>query len=216
MALINACIFDLDGVIVDTAGYHYKAWKRLCNELGFDLTPEENEQLKGISRDESLEILLKKGWVTLSDADKEKYKELKNEWYLEYIDSMGAEEILPGVIPFLYEIKESGRKIVLGSASKNASVILKKTGLYNLFDEIIDGNKVTKGKPHPQTFLLGAEAVRVEPVECAVFEDAVAGIEAALAAKMYAIGVGNAMVLEKAHYIIPGFENVSANFLKDL
>ncbi len=216
MAVINACIFDLDGVIVNTAGYHYEAWKRLCNELGFDLTPEENEELKGISRVESLEILLKKGNVTLSDADKQHYMEMKNEWYLDYVDTMAGEEVLPGVLPFLYDVKESGKKIVLGSASKNAVKILTKVGLVNLFDDIIDGTKVTKGKPHPQTFLLGAEAAGVKPKHCAVFEDAVAGIEAALAAKMYAIGIGESTILKKAHVVIPGFEGADIKLLKDL
>ena len=216
MAVIKACIFDLDGVIVNTAGYHYEAWKRLCNELGFDFTQEENEELKGISRVESLEILLKKGGITLSDADKEKYMDLKNEWYLDYIDSMGADEILPGVITFLYDVKESGRKIILGSASKNAVTILKRVGLINLFDEIVDGTHVTRGKPHPQTFLLGAEAMRIKPKKCVVFEDSVAGIDAALAAKMYAIGIGDAMVLSKAHRVFPTFEHIRADMLKEL
>lgn len=216
MALIRACIFDLDGVLVDTAHYHYLAWKRLCNELGFDLTEEENEELKGISRVESMEILLKKGGVTLSDADKKNYMDMKNEWYLEYVDTMAGGEVLPGVVPFLYDVKESGRKIVLGSASKNAVKILTRVGLVNLFDDIIDGTKVTKGKPHPQTFTLGAQAAGVKPKECVVFEDAAAGIEAALAAKMYAVGVGNPDVLKKAHRVIPGFQQLKIDMLKEL
>ena len=216
MALIRACIFDLDGVLVDTAHYHYLAWKRLCNELGFDLTEEENEELKGISRVESMEILLKKGGVTLSDADKKNYMDMKNEWYLEYVDTMAGGEVLPGVVPFLYDVKESGRKIVLGSASKNAVKILTRVGLVNLFDDIIDGTKVTKGKPHPQTFTLGAQAAGVKPKECVVFEDAAAGIEAALAAKMYAVGVGNPDILKKAHRVIPGFQQLKIDMLKEL
>ena len=216
MAFIRACIFDLDGVLVDTARYHYKAWKRLCNELGFDLTEAENEELKGISRVESLEILLKKGGVTLSDADKKHYMDMKNDWYLEFVDTMAGEEVLPGVVPFLYDVKESGRKIVLGSASKNAVKILTRVGLVNLFDDIIDGTKVTKGKPNPQTFKLGAEAAGVKPKECVVFEDAAAGIEAALAAKMYAVGVGDPEILKKAHRVIPGFQHVKIEMLKEL
>lgn len=216
MALIKACIFDLDGVLVDTAHYHYLAWKRLCNELGFDLTEEENEELKGISRVESMEILLKKGGVTLSDADKKQHMDMKNEWYLDYVDTMAGGEVLPGVVPFLYDVKESGRKIVLGSASKNAIKILTRVGLVNLFDDIIDGTKVTKGKPNPQTFTLGAQAAGVKPKECVVFEDAAAGIEAALAAKMYAIGVGSPDILKKAHRVIPGFQQVKIDMLKEL
>lgn len=216
MALIKACIFDLDGVIVDTARYHYKAWKRLCNELGFDLTEEENEALKGISRVESLEILLQKGGVVLSDDEKQRYMDMKNEWYLEFVDNMAGEEVLPGVVPFLFDVKESGRKIVLGSASKNAVKILTRVGLVDFFDEIIDGTKVTKGKPDPETFLLGAQATGVKPNECVVFEDAAAGIEAALAGKMYAIGVGDPEILSKAHMVIPGFQKAKIDILKEL
>jgi beta-phosphoglucomutase len=216
MANIEACIFDLDGVIVDTAKYHYNAWKRLCNELGFDLSPEENESLKGVSRHESLNILLEKGGIKMSESKKEEYMELKNSWYIEYIDRMSADEILPGAYEFLEAVKESGRKIGLGSASKNAMRILEKLGVLPLLDAVIDGTKVQRGKPDPQTFTLGAQALGVHPSKCVVFEDAKAGVEAAIAGGMYIIGVGDPEVLSRANLVIPGFQNVGIEIFDKL
>ncbi len=213
MSEIKSCLFDLDGVIVDTARYHFQAWKRLCKELGFDLSHDENEELKGIGRAESLEILLRKGGVSLSDSEKAHYMKIKNDWYLELVDTMASDEILPGVVNFLDEVKQSGRKIALGSASKNAIKILEKVGILGLFDAVIDGTKVTRGKPDPQTFTLGAEATGAMPNECVVFEDALAGVDAALAGGMYVIGVGEPDVLNKAHKVIPGFAGVGVSLL---
>lgn len=213
MADIQACLFDLDGVIVATAKYHFKAWKRLCNDLGFDLTENENEELKGISRVESLEILLRLGGVSLSQNEKDTYLDQKNKWYLEYVDTMDKTEILPGVESFLTSVRKSGRKIALGSASKNAMHILEKIEITDYFDAIIDGTKVTRGKPDPETFLLGAEATNTPPENCVVFEDAAAGIEAAKAGGMYAIGVGDPIILNLADRIIPGFKDVDVELL---
>ena len=161
-----------------------------------------------------MEILLRKGGVSLSDSEKAHYMKIKNDWYLELVDTMASDEILPGVVNFLKEVKGTGRKIALGSASKNAVRILTKVGILDLFDAVIDGTKVTRGKPDPQTFTLGAEATGAKPSECVVFEDAVAGVEAALAGGMYAIGVGEPAVLSKAHKVIPGFEGVGVDVLK--
>jgi len=216
MAEIKACLFDLDGVIVDTAKYHYKAWKRLCNELGFDLTEEENESLKGISRAESLNILLKKGKVSLSEKKKEELMIRKNGWYLEFIYKMDSDETLPGAISFLKLVRESGRKIALGSSSKNALTILEALNIVDLFDAVIDGTKVSKGKPDPQTFQLGAEALKMHPCECVVFEDAQAGVEAALAGGMVVVGVGEEQTLSRANLVIPGFENVGIELFDKL
>jgi beta-phosphoglucomutase len=216
MADIAACLFDLDGVIVDTAKYHFLAWRRLCNELGFDFSEEDNEHLKGISRAESLDMLLEKGGVEMSQPEKEALMTRKNNWYLEYVDKMSAEEILPGARAFLELVKSAGIRIALGSSSKNAVRILEKIDLYTTFDAVIDGTKVTKGKPDPQTFLLGAEALGVEPAHCVVFEDAKAGVEAALAGGMYAIGVGEPDVLYRANKVIPGFQNVDLNLINSL
>ncbi len=216
MADIKSCLFDLDGVIVDTAKYHFLAWRRLCRELGFDLTEEENESLKGISRVESLEILLKLGGVVLTQEEKEKWLVKKNEWYLEYVDAMSPDEILPGVVEFLDLLKDADIKIALGSASKNSMLILKKVNILPYFDAVIDGNKVSKGKPHPQTFTLGAEATGAHPSECVVFEDSQAGIEAGNRGGMFTIGVGDESVLERAHVVIPGFQNQNLNLFNRL
>jgi beta-phosphoglucomutase len=209
MKQIKACIFDLDGVIVDTAKYHFKAWRRLANELGFDFTEEENEQLKGVSRVESLNLILKWGRKEENDEEvKTMMADKKNAWYLEYIERMTADEILPGAETFVREAKSKGIKIVLGSASKNSKLILERIGMIHLFDAIIDGNSTTKSKPDPEVFLMGAQAVGLDPKECIVFEDAEKGIDAALAGGFYTVGVGNADVLDEAHIVIPGFEYI--------
>jgi beta-phosphoglucomutase len=216
MAKINACLFDLDGVLVDTARYHYLAWKRLCNELGFDLSEEENEELKGISRAKSLDILLDKGGIVLSDSQKEKYMARKNEWYLEYVNSMDEDELLPGAHDFLEACRQAEKKIGLGTASKNAMRIIEKLNIVDFFDVIIDGTKVSRGKPDPQTFSLGAEALKLHPSQCVVFEDSIAGIEAGIAGGMYTIGVGDPQTLKRANIVIPGFKNVGIDILNDL
>ena len=209
MKQIKACIFDLDGVIVDTAKYHFKAWRRLANELGFDFTEEENEQLKGVSRVESLNLILKWGKKEENDEEvKVAMADKKNAWYLEYIERMTADEILPGAEAFIRDAKSKNIKIVLGSASKNSRTILERIGIIHLFDAIMDGNSTTKSKPDPEVFLMGAQAVGLEPKECIVFEDAEKGIEAALAGGFYTVGVGNADVLDEAHIVIPGFEYI--------
>lgn len=204
MGKIRACIFDLDGVVVDTAKYHYLAWKRLANELGFDFTLVDNERLKGVSRMDSLNILLEIGNISLSDKDKNDYAARKNNWYKEYIDTMTPEEVLPGVVNFFEEIKANNLKMALGSASKNAGAILEKTNLTHWFDAIIDGNKTQTAKPNPEVFLLGAKALGIEPSNCIVFEDAEAGVEAALNAGMFCVGIGSPENLGKAHQVIPG------------
>lgn len=209
--MIKACIFDLDGVIVDTAKYHYLAWKELARGLDFDFTEKDNEQLKGVSRMRSLDILLEIGNKRIDDETKLNYAEQKNKRYLEYIIKMTPEEILPGVIDFLDELKSKNIKIALGSASKNAMTILKQVKLTNHFDVVIDGTKVSKAKPDPEVFLKGAEELCVNPIECIVFEDAEAGIDAALNGGFKCIGIGSTEVLGKADYVMQGFENVSFN-----
>jgi len=214
--MIKGCIFDLDGVVVDTAKYHYLAWKRLANELGFEFTEKDNERLKGVSRMKSLEILLEIGNLSFDEETKLKLTEKKNNWYVEYISKMDESEILPGVKEFLYQLKENGYKIALGSVSKNAMIILENTNLKQYFDAIIDGNKVTKAKPDPEVFLKGAEELNLKPEECIVFEDAIAGIEAARRANMKVIGVGSKEILKDADMVIEGFKNVSVDIIKAL
>lgn len=153
---IRASIFDLDGVIVDTAKYHFLAWKRLADQLGIHFTEEDNERLKGISRFDSLEIILNLGEIIIDDALKRKYADLKNKWYVEYINKMNPDEILPGSTEFINELRNAGIKTALGSASKNTTLILRKTGMEDLFDVVADGNTVKKAKPDPEVFMVAA------------------------------------------------------------
>jgi beta-phosphoglucomutase len=205
--IIKACIFDLDGVLVDTARYHFLAWKNLADRLGFEFTESDNERLKGVSRMASLEILLEIGKIAPTDLEKLEYAAEKNELYLGYIEKMKPEDILPGVREFLAELKKSGILIGLGSVSKNARAILTKTAITDFFDAIVDGNIITHAKPDPEVFLTGAKMLNTPPPNCVVFEDAVAGVEAAHRAGMKCIGVGEPDILGEADKIIPGFEN---------
>ncbi|MES2518283.1 MAG: beta-phosphoglucomutase [Bacteroidota bacterium] len=205
----KACLFDLDGVIVDTAVYHFQAWRRLANELGFDFTEHQNEQLKGISRMESLDLILKWGNVSLTETEKLAWATRKNDWYLELVKQMTPNEVLKGVPKFLTSLRENGIKIALGSASKNSKLILERINMLDYFDAIIDGNNITKGKPDPQVFLLGAEATGCKPEVCVVFEDAVAGVQAGKAGGMKVIGVGSADILFEADFVIKGFEEMT-------
>lgn len=209
-------IFDLDGVIVDTAKYHYLAWKKLANDLGFEFTEEQNEQFKGVSRKRCLEILLDIGNVSFNQNDFDRWMIEKNEDYLAFITNMDASEILPDVPKVLNLLKENNIPIALGSASKNAKPILEKVGLLPYFDVIVDGNNVTKAKPDPEVFLLAANQLKVQPENCIVFEDAVAGIQAANAAKMTSIGIGDETVLHEAQFNFNDFTEISPNFIKEL
>ncbi len=209
MPTIQACLFDLDGVIVDTAKYHYQAWRKLANDLGFDLSLEQNELLKGISRMESLDIILSIGKVSLTEEQKISYATEKNTLYLELCQQMTPDDTLPGVRPFLEELKASSIRIGLGSASKNARVILERIDMLSYFETIVDGNRITKGKPDPEVFLIGANDLNADPAQCVVFEDAVAGIQAAKAAGMFAVGIGEASVLTEADIVVEGFKNFS-------
>jgi len=206
--MITACIFDLDGVVVDTAKYHYLAWKQLAASLGFDFTPEENERLKGVSRMTSLNILLEIGKINVSEEEKLKLAEKKNKEYLKFINKMNPDEIFPGVKDFINKLKDKGIKIALGSASKNAQTILKQLKIQDLFENVVDGNMVTKAKPDPQIFLIGAKLLNTNPDKCIVFEDAVAGLEAAHNAGMKSVGVGDPEILNMADYNITEFETI--------
>jgi beta-phosphoglucomutase len=209
MSTIKAFIFDLDGVIVDTAVYHFKAWKKLANTLGFDFTEAQNEQLKGISRIDSLNLILGWGGVKKTTSEVQELATLKNKWYVEMIDKMTAQEILPGVQSLLASLKSQGIKCALGSASKNAGLILERTGLTSFFDVVVDGNSVSASKPNPEVFLKAAQLLQVAPQQCVVFEDALAGIEAAKNADMQVIGIGEAKILENADWVLPNLEGHS-------
>ena len=212
----KAFIFDLDGVIVDTAKYHYLAWKNLANSLGFDFTEEQNEQLKGVSRVKSLEILLDIGKVILSEEKKAELLVEKNTEYLEFVNQMTSQEILPGVTNVLDFLDAKKIKYALGSASKNAPLILEKVGLLQRFSAIVDGNNVSKAKPDPEVFLIAAQKLNADPINCIVVEDAIAGIQAANKANMTSIGIGNNDVLHEATYVFESMEAVSQDFLKNI
>ncbi|WP_333663044.1 beta-phosphoglucomutase [Chishuiella changwenlii] len=213
----KAFIFDLDGVIVDTAKYHFLAWQKVANSLGINFTHEDNELLKGVSRVRSLEIIL--GLGENVDITEEKKNELlikKNEDYLVYIDKMDDSEILPGVMNVLDFLKANNQPIILGSASKNARPILEKVNILHYFDDIVDGNDVTNAKPDPEVFLVGAKKANQSAENSIVFEDSVAGIEAANIAGMTSIGIGEASVLNEAKYNFNNFKEITEDFLNEL
>lgn len=212
----KAFIFDLDGVIVDTAKYHFLAWKKLANSIGIDFSEEQNEQLKGVSRVKSLEKILKWGNVVLTE---DKFMELmakKNSNYLSYVDQMDESEILPDVTKILNFLKSEKLPIALGSASKNARNILQKVKLFKAFDVIVDGTNVTKAKPDPEVFLNAAQLLGIEPNDCIVFEDSVAGVQAANIANMISIGIGSKEVLKEADFIFNDFTEIPVEFIKNL
>ncbi|WP_320129671.1 beta-phosphoglucomutase [uncultured Sphaerochaeta sp.] len=209
MKQYKGLLFDLDGVIVDTAKYHYLAWKALADELGIPFSQTDNERLKGVSRMASLEIILEIDKRTMSKEEKEANCTKKNDLYVSYIKNLEKHEILPGVEAFLTDAREKGYKIALGSASKNSGLILDRLGIRSLFDEIIDGTKVTIAKPDPEVFVKGSEALGLEVGECIVFEDAIAGIEAAHNGGMKAVGIGLKSILVKADEVLPGFKGIT-------
>ncbi len=205
----SACIFDMDGVIVDTAKHHFVAWQRLAEELGIPFTHEDNEGLKGLSRVDSLEVILSKGNLVLDSQTKLQLMDKKNAHYLELIATMSPEELLPGVADFVADLQRSGLRIALGSSSKNAPQILELIGLKPAFEAVIDGNHITLSKPDPEVFLMGAQALGLEPSACLVFEDAVAGVQAARSGGFPVIGVGDPAILGEADAVISGFEGES-------
>lgn len=200
----RGALFDLDGVIVDTARFHYQAWRRLAAELGFEFTEAHNERLKGVSRMRSLEILLEVGGLRFDEKRCVELATMKNAWYVELISRMGADEILPGAADYLRQLRARGVKIALGSASKNAPMILANLGITELFDTIVDGNHVSKAKPDPEVFLLGASRLGLKPDDCVVYEDAEAGVEAAHRAGMRSVGIGDPAILKAADFVVPG------------
>jgi beta-phosphoglucomutase len=205
--LIRACIFDLDGVLVDTAKYHFLAWKRLASELGYDLTEEVNEKLKGVSRMESLDIILRLAKISLGEAEKERLTARKNEWFNDFVSNMKAEEIFPGVKSLLERVKSENMKIGLASSSKNAERVIDLLGIRHYFDVMVDGNMIIHTKPDPEIFLLAARKLSVPPQACLVFEDAEAGVVAAVRAGMKCVGIGSPDKLHEATAVVNAIEN---------
>lgn len=206
-----ACIFDLDGVIVDTAHYHFKAWQRLAESLSIPFTEEENKQLKGLSRRKSIQIILDLGDKSLPESEIKELMNKKNGWYQDYISTLTPDNILPGIIVFLDELEAKGIKKAIGSSSKNAKHILESIDLTQRFGAIVDGASVDKTKPHPEVFLKGAKALGVDPSACIVFEDAASGVEAANRGGMWSVGVGDEQYLSDADAVIPSFKNMTLN-----
>jgi beta-phosphoglucomutase len=205
----KAAIFDLDGVLVDTARYHYWAWKKLSSQLGFSFTLKENEFLKGVSRMDSLEILLDLGGMDgkFNREEKEKLAAKKNAYYLEKISMMTSSELLDGALETLQKFKRHNIKIALGSASKNAPLILKKTGIDPYFDVIVDGNSISRAKPDPEVFMCCAKMIGASYKRCVVFEDSQAGLIAAKKINMFAVGIGKRENLSAADVVYPSLKN---------
>ena len=209
MAEIRACIFDLDGVIVDTASHHFVAWRQMADELGVPFSEEDNEALKGVSRVDSLEYILNKGGLVLDAATKVRLMDRKNAHYLELAGQTTPEDALPGVVKLIDELKASDMKVALGSSSKNAEMILTRLRLIDRFDALVDGNHITLSKPDPEVFIMGAKALNLAPEQCLVFEDAQSGIDAANSGGFPVIGIGNTDSLSNAAAVIPGFGHVT-------
>ena len=213
---ISGCLFDLDGVIVDTANHHYVAWKSLADELAIPFSAEENESLKGLSRLDSLECILRLGNLEVSSNKKIELMEKKNQLYLQIIDAIGPDDILPGVKELMLELKNKGIGICLGSSSKNAISILKRIGIFDLFDGIVDGRNLTLSKPDPEVFIKGSKILGLTPSECIVFEDAESGIEAALSGGFFALGIGAECSLKRAHANVQDLSDVTLEKLQVL
>lgn len=194
----GAVIFDLDGVIVSTDDCHYQAWKKLADEQGINFDTEINQKLRGVSRMDSLSIILEKANRTYSREEKQALAERKNTYYRELIQQLTPEHILPGIRPLMERLKQQGIKLAIGSSSKNTPLILERLGIRDYFDAVADGNGIKKSKPDPEVFLLAAKRLGVSPAQCVVIEDADAGVEAALAAGMRVIGVGAAAGNQRA------------------
>jgi len=215
LTLIKACIFDLDGVIVDTAHYHFLAWKRLANELGIEFTEADNERLKGVSRLRSMEILMELGDLTLNQHEKERLANKKNEWFVDYVERMVPEEIFSGVKVLIHQLRDRGIKVGLASSSKNAKTVIQLLHIQNEFDVVVDGNMITHSKPDPEIFLLAAQKLGIDPKDCLVFEDAEAGVEAALAAGMKCVGVGYPEQLGKADKVVSKTSDFAVTMLHE-
>jgi len=216
MRRIEAVIFDLDGVITDTAEYHYLAWKQLGEELEIPFDREFNEKLKGVSRLESLELILEHGdrQNDFSLEEKERLANKKNGHYVELIKQVTPDDLLPNLLTFLKELKRVGVKIAMASASKNAFAVTQSLGVMEYFDHIVDAGTVKKSKPDPEVFLKAAKAVGVLPENCMGIEDAVAGVKAILEAGMFAVAIGDIEVLGEANVVYPSTKELSLEGLE--
>ncbi len=210
---LSACLFDLDGVIVDTFGYHFQAWQRMSRQLGFELTREMHDDLAGLSRMACLEKILERGNIYISEAEKLYWADIKNRWYLELIADMRPEETLPGVREFLETLRQDNIRAALISSSQNATTVLRSIRIEAYFDKVLDGNLIKKAKPHPERYLLAAEMLRLTPADCLVFEDTLSGIYAAKAGGFKVVGVGAHPALAAADLVLSSFEHLNLSEL---
>ncbi len=213
---MKGVIFDLDGVLVDTAKYHFIAWRKLAEKLGVSFNELDNEQLKGLSRLSSIQFILEKGKLELPEKEVLELMDLKNNWYLELVNHMQIDEVLPNSRALLEDLKNNKIKIALGSASKNAQLILKKTRLLDYFDSVVDGTRTQHSKPNPEVFLKAADDLQLQPADCIVFEDAISGIEAANSGGFFSIGIGELSVLNQAKIVYPSLVGLSYHSLLQL
>lgn len=216
MTLPKACIFDLDGVIVDTVPAHYVAWKAMADELNIPFSETDNEQLKGVSRTESMRRILAMGGIEKSNIEIEEMTTKKNYIYVDIISKMTPEDILPGVVDFLDLLDQNHIQIALGSSSKNAPTILNAVGLADRFKVSVDGNQISHSKPHPEVFLLGADRMGLNPSECVVFEDAISGVQAAKRGNFKCVGVGDPQVLNEADLVVPDMKNIDLTIFENI
>jgi beta-phosphoglucomutase len=205
---LRAAIFDLDGVLVDTHRHHFAAWRRLANELGFDIDDEVGESVKGIGRRAALDLVLAAGGVHLDDEQADRLAERKNSYYVQAVSTIGPEDLLPGAAESLQTLRDGGIRTALASASKNAQPVLRSTGIFDLFDVIVDGTLVTTPKPDPAVFLRASSGLGLDPEQCVVIEDAVAGIEGARGAGFATIGIGDPAILTTADLVAPDLSAV--------
>ncbi len=208
---IRAFIFDLDGVITDTAHYHYLAWKRLADYLEMPFNEQDNERLKGVSRMRSLELIVENSGRYFSEEEKEALCERKNDDYLELIATITPADILPGVHEVFSSLRERGIKTGLASASKNAAFVVERLGMYEAFDFIGDARNVANSKPAPDIFLANSAALGLDPAACVGIEDAAAGVESIRAAGMFSVGVGDALILKRADMVFPDMASLDVD-----
>ncbi len=211
--MAQAVIFDLDGVIVDTAKFHYEGWKKLADELGVPFDEKANEKLRGIPRRESLIAML--GYTPDEDKIKD-YTDRKNNYYLEKVKTLKPKDTLPGARALIDNLKAAGFKVAVASSSKNARLVLDLLEMTSIFDAIVDGNEISQGKPDPELFLKAAAMLQVEPAHCLVVEDAASGVDAALAGGMKALGLGQPDTLGKAQRVVDSLEKIDVTAVKAL
>jgi len=213
---IQGVIFDLDGVLVSTDEYHYLGWKRLADEEGIPFTRVDNHRQRGVSRMESLEIVLEKGARTYSEAEKREMAERKNRYYVESLQALSPDEALPGAIGLLEALKHQGFRLAVGSGSRNAPLIMKKVDICRYFDTVVEGNDITRGKPDPEVFLLAAERLGLAPAQCLVVEDAEAGVAAARAGCMRCIGIGDPALVGAADRVVGSVSEITVSMISQV